>query len=95
MERAALPACGTLYSYTVQRYRPPPLFRMDDWQPYALGLVDLGEGLHVLGMMTGLAFDDIRIGMPVCLVVETLYVDAARGHVSTYMFAPAPGGLAA
>lgn len=83
-----LPARGTLISYTVQRYRPPPLFRMDDWAPYAIGLVDLGEGVEVMGMLTGVELDEIRIGDAVHLVLERLYFDEGRGDVVTYKFAP-------
>ncbi len=88
IERTLLPQQGTLTSYTIQRYQPPPLFRMDNWQPYALGLVDLGTGLEVMGMLTGMEFDTIRIGMALRLVVEALYLDADRGNVMTYKFAP-------
>lgn len=88
IERALLPDRGTLYSYTVQRYRPPPLFRVDDWAPYALGLVDLGDGLHVMGILTEIELGAIEIGMAVKLVVEPLFKDAERGEVFTYKFAP-------
>ena len=88
IEPAQLPDRGTLLSYTIQRYQPPPLFRMDDWQPYAIGLVDLGAGVEVMGMLTGLALDAIRIGMPLRMVIETLYTDSERGPVATYKFAP-------
>ena len=50
---------GTLYSYTVQRYQPPPIFALADWAPYALGLVDLGQGLRVLGMVRGVAPEEV------------------------------------
>ena len=86
--RALLPARGTLHSFTIQRYRPPPLFRMDDWAPYAIGLVDLGEGVQVMGMLSGVSLDAIEIGMMLSLVAEPLYVDPERGTVLTYMFAP-------
>lgn len=89
VERTLLPDRGTLRSYTIQRYRPPPLFRMDDWAPYAIGLVDLGEGVQVMGMLTGIALDDIAIDMPLVLVAEPLFTDAERGPVLTYKFAPA------
>ena len=88
IERAMLPTRGILVSYTVQRYQPPSLFRIDDWQPYAIGLVDLGDGLEVMGMLSGFALDGIAIGTPVRLVAEPLYVDAERGPVLTYKFAP-------
>lgn len=87
-ERYLLPRTGTLLSFTIQRYRPPDLFRMDDWAPYAIGLVDLGERVEVMGMITGMALDAIAIGMPVTLIIEPLFVDAARGPVTTYKFAP-------
>lgn len=85
---AYLPDCGTLYSYTIQRYQPPPLFRMDYWAPYILGLVDLGEGLRVMGMLTGIAESDVRIGMPLRLVTEPLFRDDFGNQVHTYKFAP-------
>jgi uncharacterized protein len=88
IERALLPRHGSLLSYTIQRYQPPPLFRMDNWQPYAIGLIDLGAGVEVMGMLTGLEFDAIRIGLPLRMVVETLYTDETRGAVATYKFAP-------
>lgn len=88
IERAVLPARGVLVSYTVQRYQPPSLFRIDDWQPYAIGLVDLGDGLEVMGMLSGFALDEIAICARVRLVAEPLYADAERGAVLTYKFAP-------
>ena len=83
-----LPAHGVLYSFTVQRYRPPPLFRTDDWAPYALGLVDLGEGLRVMGMLTGVDPEALAIGLPVRLTTGMLYADEEGAPVLTYMFAP-------
>ncbi|MEG8019612.1 MULTISPECIES: Zn-ribbon domain-containing OB-fold protein [Sphingomonas] len=87
VERAVLPTRGVLVSYTVQRYQPPALFRIDDWQPYAIGLVDLGDGLEVMGMLSGFALDGIAIGTRVRLVAESLYAEAERGPVLTYKFA--------
>jgi uncharacterized OB-fold protein len=94
IESALLPGRGSLLSYTIQRYQPPPLFRMDNWQPYAIGLIDLGAGVEVMGMLTGLEFDAIRIGMPLRMVIEALYTDPARGPVATYKFAPDTSGPA-
>lgn len=88
VEPALLPNRGTLVTYTVQRYQPPPLFRMDDWQPYAIGLVDLGEGLEVMGMLQGMALDAVAIGMAMRVVIAPLYTDPIRGVVTTYKFAP-------
>lgn len=83
---------GRLHSFTVQAYRPPALFRMEPWVPYAIGLVELPEGLRVLGMLTDCELDDIRIDMPLQLTVETLYTDGTGNEVQTYKYAPRPEG---
>jgi hypothetical protein len=88
VEEALIGRCGHLYSYTVQSYRPPALFRMEPFEPYAIGLVELPEGLRVMGMLTGWALDEIRIGTPVELTVEPLYRDDAGREVLTYKYAP-------
>lgn len=89
LEEVRLGPQGTLYSYTVQTYRPPALFVMDNWAPYALGLVDLPEGLRVLAMLTGRAPGDWRIGEPVQLTTEALHRNAQGVDVLTYKFRPA------
>lgn len=49
---------GTVYSVTVVRARPP--------QPsYNVALVDLAEGPRLMTRIDGIAFDAVRIGMPV------------------------------
>jgi hypothetical protein len=87
LERTLLPDRGELVSYTVQRYRPPPLFRIDEWAPYAIGLVDLGDEVEVMGMIDGVDFEAIAIGAPMRLVVRPLYADEAGETVVTYAFA--------
>ena len=79
---------GTLYSYTVQHYQPPALFRMADWAPYAIGSVELPEGLRVMGMLTGCDPTSLQIGMALELTVETLYRDEQGQAVQTYKFQP-------
>ena len=91
VERTVLGRRGRLFSYTVQSYRPPALFRMEPWEPYAIGLVELPEGLRVMSMLTGVDLDAIEIGMPLQLVVEPLYRDEAGQEVLTYKYAPAHG----
>lgn len=88
VEETLLGRRGTLYSYTVQGYRPPALFGMDPWEPYALGLVELPEGLRVMGMLTGCPLEEIRIDMAVELTVEALYTDAEGRDVLTYKYRP-------
>lgn len=88
LEQALLGRTGRLWSWTVQAYRPPALFRMDDWQPYAIGVVEVPEGLRVLGMLTGCRPDELSVDMPVELVTEPLYRDEEGRDVLTYKYAP-------
>lgn len=80
---------GVLYSYTVQRYQPPPLFGRDPWEPYAIGLVELPEGLRVLAILDGIGTDELRIGLPLILSTITLRRDGSGLPVITYAYRPA------
>ncbi len=86
---------GRLFSFTAQGYRPPPLFRMEPWAPYVIGMIELPEGLRVLGMLTGVTADALRIGMELELTVEPLYRDADGREFVTYKFKPVHLGGAA
>jgi uncharacterized protein len=68
----ALPTSGTLWSWTVQRIEPKPPYQAPaQWQPFALGYVDLGP-LRVESPLAGRAVDDWKIDEPVHLVVDEL-----------------------
>ncbi|MEG3176520.1 OB-fold domain-containing protein [Sphingomonas sp. RB3P16] len=56
---------GTLWSYTVQRFRPktPPYGGPEAFEPWALGYVELPGEIIIEARLTGIAFDAIRIGM--------------------------------
>jgi uncharacterized OB-fold protein len=58
---------GTLYSYTVIRSAPPGFTA-----PYAVGYVDLPEGIRLFSQILTDRFEDLRIGMPLALVVGPL-----------------------
>ncbi len=67
MFEAALPATGTVWSSTVQRIRPkPPYEGPDDFEPFAVGYVDLGP-VRVESRLDGRPVDEWRIGEPVRL----------------------------
>jgi uncharacterized OB-fold protein len=91
LEPAELGRTGTLYSWTVQNYQPPALFRVDDWKPYAIGVVELPEGLRVLAMLTGAPPGEIPIGAELTLTNLPLYRDGDGQPVVTYAYAPAGG----
>jgi uncharacterized OB-fold protein len=52
---------GTVYSYVVHHHPPVPGRRT----PFVVALVELEEGVRVVGELLGVAPDQVRIGMPV------------------------------
>ncbi|WP_405804444.1 Zn-ribbon domain-containing OB-fold protein [Streptomyces sp. NBC_01187] len=60
---------GTVYSYVVMHHPAFPAFD----PPYAVALVELGEGVRLVSNITGVPCEKVRIGMPVEL--EFLRVD--------------------
>jgi uncharacterized OB-fold protein len=70
---------GTVWSYTDNRYRPPePYVSPDPFVAYTLVAVTLErEAMTVLGQLAaGFGLEDLRIGMPMRLVVEPLFEDS-------------------
>ena len=45
--------------------------------PYVLGEVELPEGPHVLAEVIDCAHDDLRVGMPVSLALQTVSPDGS------------------
>ncbi|MGW3668649.1 bifunctional MaoC family dehydratase N-terminal/OB-fold nucleic acid binding domain-containing protein [Streptomyces sp. NPDC005141] len=54
---------GTVYSYVVMHHPPFPAFD----PPYAVGLIQLAEGVRIVSNVVGVPHDQVRIGMPVRL----------------------------
>ncbi len=78
-EEVPLSRTGTLWSFTNNCYQPPAPYvpPSDPFEPFAIGAVELAaEGIVILGQMVpGTAVDDLRAGLPVELVIDTLYED--------------------
>ena len=88
-----LPAEGTLWSYTVQRFRPktPPYIGADDdanFQPFALGYIEFPGQVIVEGRILTDDVSSLRIGRPMRTVVEP-FQTSTRGEVSNFAFKPA------
>jgi enoyl-CoA hydratase len=88
VEEVQLSGRGKLASYTIQRYNPP-LFKMEPFRPFAIGLVELPEGINVLGILT--TTDNLKIGMALEMVVEGLYTEG-ENEVVTWKFKPIQEG---
>jgi len=55
--------------------------------PFNFGLIDLDDGVRVESQIGG-AFEKLKVGMKVKLVIETLYVDEEGNEVQAYLFQP-------
>jgi uncharacterized protein len=69
---------GTLWSYTENRYAPPPPYPSPDpFEPFAVAAVQLAdEGLIVLGkVVDGTLAADLKVGMEMELAATPLFVD--------------------
>jgi uncharacterized protein len=66
-----LPAAGTIWTWTVQRFAPKPPFRMPaSFAPFAVAYVDLGT-VRVEARLDGRSVDDWKIGDEVRLAIGT------------------------
>jgi uncharacterized OB-fold protein len=85
-----LPTCGTLWSYTVQRFPPksPPYRGPDPFAPYAVGYVELPGALIVESLLTQVDPDALRIGQPMELTTLLVRTDAGGTEVQSYAFRP-------
>lgn len=83
---------GKLKSFTIQHYQPPPPFKgAEPFKPYAIGSVELPEGLEIIGILTGVPPEQLRTNTAVEMVVETLYQDLDGSERLTWMFKPIQG----
>ncbi|MEU8826212.1 bifunctional MaoC family dehydratase N-terminal/OB-fold nucleic acid binding domain-containing protein [Streptomyces sp. NPDC048636] len=79
-ETAEASGRGTVFSHVVMHHPPFPAFE----PPYAVGLVELAEGVRMVGGITGVPYDKVRIGMPVEL--EFLRVEDTKGAMELPVF---------
>ena len=75
LDQVELSSRGKVWSYTENRYAPPPPFvASDPFEPYALAAVELeAEGLIVLGQVArGILAKDLKVGMEMKLDIDRL-----------------------
>lgn len=91
-ETIELPRHGKLWSWTIQRFRPksPPYVGPLNFEPYAVGYVELGDAIIVEGRLTGVPFEALRIGMPMQVVAERFVLESGEPRL-TYAFEPMEG----
>ncbi len=88
VEEVKLSRKGTLWSYTIVHYEPPLPFRcIKPFKPYGLGVIELPEGIRLIGQLTGCDLDKLRSGIDVDLVIEKQYEDEGNEYM-TWKFRP-------
>ncbi len=85
---------GKLWSWTVQRFRPktPPYRGPGDdknFQPYAVGYVELEDQVIVETRIAGDADQPLSIGMDMEVTLEPFELGDENKFVATYAFKPA------
>jgi uncharacterized OB-fold protein len=89
MEDANFGPAGRIWGCAIQNYAPPPpVLTREPYEPYAMAMVDLDDGLRVMGRID---VDDpmkVKVGGKVELVVGGLCDDEDGNEIVTWMFRP-------
>ena len=85
-EAVRLADAGKIITYTVIRVPPQPFA---DQAPYALGIVELDDGVRLMGQVVDCGFEDLKIGQRVKVEFRKLYEEGAAGVIHYgYKFVP-------
>ncbi|RRR47452.1 DNA-binding protein [Mycolicibacter terrae] len=91
MVRELLPRRGTLVAWTTQGFPPGPPYlgpAGNDFVPFGVGLVQLGDVVRVEGRLTVNDPDKLQFGMPVELAMVPFAADADGNEIVTFAFRP-------
>jgi uncharacterized OB-fold protein len=95
METVELPRRGTLVAWTTQGFLPGPPYagseRADTFEPFGMGLVQLGDVIKVEGRLTEGDPEKLAFGMEVELTMRPLFTDDDGDEVLMFAFAPVAG----
>jgi|TARA_B100001964_G_C14112253_1_gene544400 uncharacterized OB-fold protein len=83
-EEVELSSRGKIWSFTNNHYQPPAPYRsVEPFEPYTIAAVELDEEkMIVLGQVAAdVAFDDLRVGLPMELTLGTLYEDDDKEYL--------------
>jgi uncharacterized protein len=96
VERQLLSRTGTLWTWTVQGFRPksPPYEGPIDFEPYPVGYVELPGEVKVESLLVGAPPEQLRIGMEMELVIVPFASSVSDEPRVTFAFQPARGASA-
>jgi uncharacterized OB-fold protein len=83
---------GTLWTFTTQEFLPKEPYAsgetFETFQPYGVGMVQLGDEVRVEGRLTEGDAANLRIGMDMQLVVVPFRTEPDGTEIMTYAFEP-------
>jgi uncharacterized OB-fold protein len=85
MEQVALSKKGKIYTYTIVHHATPGYTGPT---PYAVGAIELPEGIVILSPLAQFNFEKLKIGMEVELAIEKLYENEKGDEIFSYKFGP-------
>ena len=85
LEEVRLGPYGRLFTYSVVRIGTPQYAKST---PYAVGYVDLAEGVRVFAQIALPDFRELAIGLELELFIDTLYTDEENHNIVGYKFRP-------
>ncbi len=92
MDECLLPTTGTLWSFTVQGFRPKePYCGPEEFEPYGVGYVELPGEVIVESRLTENDPAALAIGDRMQLAIVPFRVDDDGNEVVTFAFRPAAG----
>lgn len=92
VDERQLPGRGRLWAHTAVTAAPPGYLGE---VPYGFGVVELDEGLRVIGRLTEADPSVLHSGQPMTLAVVPLHHDDEGRTVVTYAFSPSSSGAGA
>jgi uncharacterized OB-fold protein len=85
-ETIVLAAAGKVVTYTIIRVPPQPF---SDQAPYAVGIVELDDGVRLTGQIVDCAFEELKIGRRVKIEFRKIYQEGEAGVIYYgYKFVP-------
>lgn len=83
LEEVPLSSKGTLYTYALSVMGPTDLTK-----PFIMGFIDLPEQIKLYTLITGCQYEDLKVDMPMEMVIEEIKKDSDGSSIAGYKFRP-------